>query len=153
MISVYRLVKRKWLAQAFDGEGAKLYGGRWNSKGNACVYCAGSESLALLEILVHLNNASVARHYAMLELQIAEEHILNARPDTLPPDWREEPAPPASASFGDAWLASGQSLALAVPSVIIPREYNYLLNVQHPEFQAVVATARTLEFEVDPRLK
>ncbi|RMS24040.1 hypothetical protein ALP71_02375, partial [Pseudomonas coronafaciens pv. garcae] len=64
-----------------------------------------------------------------------------------------EPAPPASASFGDAWLASGQSLALAVPSVIIPREYNYLLNVQHPEFQAVVATARALEFEVDPRLK
>ncbi|RMW06679.1 hypothetical protein ALO99_03427, partial [Pseudomonas coronafaciens pv. porri] len=46
-----------------------------------------------------------------------------------------------------------QSLALAVPSVIIPREYNYLLNVQHPEFQAVVATARALEFEVDPRLK
>ncbi|KPY04781.1 Uncharacterized protein ALO57_02664, partial [Pseudomonas coronafaciens pv. oryzae] len=43
--------------------------------------------------------------------------------------------------------------ALAVPSVIIPREYNYLLNVQHPEFQAVVATARTLEFEADPRLK
>ncbi|WP_144431164.1 RES family NAD+ phosphorylase, partial [Pseudomonas syringae pv. coryli] len=52
MIAVYRLVKRKWLAQAFDGEGAKLYGGRWNSKGNACVYCAGSESLALLEVLV-----------------------------------------------------------------------------------------------------
>ncbi|KTB75646.1 RES family NAD+ phosphorylase [Pseudomonas syringae] len=153
MIALYRLVKRKWLAQAFDGEGAKLYGGRWNSKGNACVYCAGSESLALLEILVHLNNASVARHYTMLELQIAEELILNARPDTLPPDWREEPAPPATASFGDAWLASGQSLALAVPSVIIPRECNYLLNVQHPEFRTVVAAARALEFDVDPRLK
>ncbi|PBP63611.1 hypothetical protein CCL19_18780 [Pseudomonas syringae] len=152
MIAVYRLVKRKWLAQAFDGEGAKLYGGRWNSKGNACVYCAGSESLALLEVLVHLNNATVALHYTMLELQIAEEHVLNARPDTLPRDWREEPAPPATASFGDDWLASAQSLALAVPSVIIPRESNYLLNVQHPEFRAVVATAKELEFVVDPRL-
>ncbi|WP_155497227.1 RES family NAD+ phosphorylase, partial [Pseudomonas syringae group genomosp. 3] len=59
----------------------------------------------------------------------------------------------ASASFGDAWLASGQSLALAVPSVIIPRESNYLLNVRHPEFQAVVATVKELEFVVDSRLK
>lgn len=152
MIHVYRLVKRKWLAQAFDGEGAKLYGGRWNSKGNACVYCAGSESLALLEVLVHLGDASLTQHYAMLELQIPEQHILNARADTLPLDWREEPAPPATASFGDAWLESGQSLALAVPSVIIPRESNYLLNVLHPAFHAVAALAKELDFTVDPRL-
>lgn len=152
MIHVYRLVKRKWLVQAFDGEGAKLYGGRWNSKGNACVYCAGSESLALLEVLVHLGDASVAQHYAMLELQVPEEHILNTRSDTLPVDWREEPAPPSTASFGDAWLESGQSLALAVPSVIIPREANYLLNVLHPAFHAVVALAKELDFAMDPRL-
>ena len=152
MIDVYRLVKRKWLAQAFDGEGARLYGGRWNSKGNACVYCAGSESLALLEVLVHLSDARVAQHYAMLRLQIPEEHLLNARPDTLPADWREEPAPPSTASFGDAWLESGQSLALAVPSVIIPRESNYLLNVLHPAFHTVVALAQELSFGIDPRL-
>ncbi|MFJ4144936.1 RES family NAD+ phosphorylase [Pseudomonas sp. NPDC089734] len=152
MIHVYRLVKRKWLAQAFDGEGAKLYGGRWNSKGRACVYCAGSESLALLEVLVHLDNSSLARHYVMLELPISEERILNARSDSLPPDWREEPAPPSTASFGDAWLDSGQSLALAVPSVIVPREFNYLLNVQHPSFKAAVARAKELEFAVDSRL-
>lgn len=152
MISIYRLVKRKWLARAFDGEGARLYGGRWNSKGKACVYCAGSESLALLEVLVHLGSFTVIQHYAMLELQIPEEQILNARPDVLPPDWREEPAPPSTASFGDTWLESGQSLALAVPSVIIPREFNYLLNVQHPAYQAIVAEARELEFMLDERL-
>ncbi|HEX8544818.1 MAG TPA: RES family NAD+ phosphorylase [Pseudomonas sp.] len=152
MISIYRLVKRKWLAQAFDGEGARLYGGRWNSKGKACVYCAGSESLALLEVLVHLGNSSVIQHYAMLELQIPEEQILNARPDILPPDWRDEPAPPSTASFGDAWLESGQSLALAVPSVIIPRESNYLLNVQHPAYQTVISKARELDFMLDERL-
>lgn len=152
MISIYRLVKRKWLARAFDGEGARLYGGRWNSKGKACVYCASSESLALLEVLVHLGSFTVIQHYAMLELQIPEEQILNARPDVLPPDWREEPAPPSTASFGDTWLESGQSLALAVPSVIIPREFNYLLNVQHPAYQAIVAEARELEFMLDERL-
>ncbi|OEC66673.1 hypothetical protein A7D21_26680 [Pseudomonas sp. AP19] len=152
MISVYRLVKRKWLAQAFDGEGARLYGGRWNSKGKACVYCAGSESLALLEVLVHLGNSTVIQHYAMLELKLPEEHILNASPDILPNDWREEPAPPSTATFGDNWLESGQSLALAVPSVIIPRESNYLLNVQHPAYLAMVAQARELDFQLDERL-
>ena len=152
MISLYRLVKRKWLAQAFDGEGARLYGGRWNSKGKACVYCAGSESLALLEVLVHLGNSTVIQHYAMLQLQLPEQHILNASPDVLPADWRDEPAPPSTASFGDVWLESGQSLALTVPSVIIPRESNYLLNVQHPAYQAVVAEARELDFMLDERL-
>jgi RES domain-containing protein len=88
----------------------------------------------------------------MLELQIPEEHVLNSRSDTLPSDWREEPAPPSTASFGDAWLESGQSLALAVPSVIIPRESNYLLNVLHTAFHAVVALAGELDFAVDPRL-
>ncbi|WP_426116367.1 RES family NAD+ phosphorylase [Pseudomonas sp. DSP3-2-2] len=152
MISIYRLVKRKWLAQAFDGEGARLYGGRWNSKGKACVYCAGSESLALLEVLVHLGNSAVIQHYAMLELQLPEQDILNASADILPADWRDEPAPPSTASFGDTWLESGQSLALAVPSVIIPRESNYLLNVQHPAYQAIVAEARELDFMLDERL-
>lgn len=152
MIRVYRLVKRKWLEQAFDGEGARLYGGRWNSKGKACVYCAGSESLALLEVLVHLGSSSVIAHYAMLELSLAEEQVLNARADILPADWREEPAPPSTASFGDAWLESGQSLALAVPSVIIPREANYLLNLQHPAFKGTVAQARELDFMLDERL-
>ncbi|MBX8607764.1 RES family NAD+ phosphorylase [Pseudomonas cichorii] len=152
MIHVYRLVKRKWLAQAFDGEGAKLYGGRWNSKGQACVYCAGSESLALLEVLVHLDNSSMVQHYVMLELQIPKDRILKARPDNLPVDWREEPAPPSTSSFGDAWLESGQSLALAVPSVIVPREFNYLLNVRHASFKSIVAKARELDFEVDSRL-
>lgn len=154
MISVYRLVKRKWLAQAFDfdGEGARLYGGRWNSKGNACVCCAGSESLALLEVLVHLGNDGVIAHYAMLELKIPDEMVLNARPSILPPDWRNEPAPPSTANFGDTWLESEQSLALAVPSVIIPRESNYLLNVRHRAYKNLVAQARELEFVLDGRL-
>jgi RES domain-containing protein len=152
LISLYRLVKRRWLDQAWDGEGAKLYGGRWNSKGKACVYCAGSESLALLEVLVHLGNARVIPHYAMLELRVSEDQILNAKPGILPTDWREEPAPPSTASFGDAWLESGQSLALAVPSVIIPRERNYLLNVEHAGYKKLVASARELDFMVDERL-
>lgn len=145
MIHVYRLVKRKCLPQAFDGEAARLHGGRWNSQGSACVYCAGSRSLAMLEALLQLGNAGVTQHYALLELEIPRHHILNARGDTLPPDWRDHPAPPSAAAFGDAWLASGQSLALAVPSAIVPHEFNYLLNALHPAFPAIAALARESE--------
>lgn len=152
MIPVFRLLKSKWASQAFDGEGAKRYGGRWNSKGRACVYCAGSESLALLEVLAHMNDPTAARHYSLFELALPEEDVLYASSAGLPHNWREEPAPFDTSEFGDQWLASRQSLALAVPSVIVPREWNYLLNLDHPRYLQVIGTAKALAFEVDARL-
>ena len=59
MITIYRIVKEKRADTAMDGNGARLYGGRWNSIGRPVVYVAGSESLAILKILVHLKNTKV----------------------------------------------------------------------------------------------
>ena len=109
----YRLVKRKWLQTAFDGEGARLYGGRWNSKGKAGVYLPA---------------------------------------DSLPEDWMEEPAPASTAEIGDSWLESQSSLALVVPSVVVPRETNYLINPSHSYFQALADSAREVSFTPDKRL-
>lgn len=141
MTSAYRLIKRRWLAHAFDGELASRHGGRWNSKGRACVYGAGSQALARLEALMHLNDSAVMRHFVMIELQLGDEQILTLPPARLPEDWRREPAPATTAWLGDHWLESGQSLALAVPSVLVPHEVNYLLNPRHPGFAAVIETA------------
>lgn len=141
MISAYRLVKRRWLDRAFDGELASRHGGRWNSKGRACVYCAGSQALARLEILTHLNDSAVMRHFVMIELQLGEEQVLDLPPASLPQGWRREPAPATTAWLGDRWLESGQHLALAVPSVLVPHELNYLLNPCHPGFAAVIEGA------------
>ncbi|KQQ65529.1 hypothetical protein ASF84_24885 [Pseudomonas sp. Leaf127] len=141
MIRIYRLIKRRWLAQAFDGEVASRHGGRWNSKGQACVYGAGSQALARLETLMHLNDGAVMRHFAMLELALDEEQVLHLPCADLPADWRGEPAPATTAWLGDQWLASNQSLALAVPSVQVAHEFNYLLNPRYPGFAGMVEGA------------
>lgn len=148
----YRLVKRKWLASAFDGEGARRYGGRWNSRGQRCIYLASSESLAILEIMVHLEDYSLLQHYALLALQLPSQWVLQLPNEQWPSDWREEPAPASTAELGDIWLASQSSLALAVPSVVVPRERNYLLNPAHPNFKQVVENATPIDFEPDRRL-
>ncbi|ANF56299.1 RES family NAD+ phosphorylase [Halotalea alkalilenta] len=151
-IHAYRLIKKKWQASAFDGEGARLFGGRWNSRGKSCVYLASSESLAMLEVMVHLNDYGLLRHYAILQVRLPEDAIIHLPIDQLPDDWRDEPAPPSTAELGDGWLGGGSSLALAVPSVVVPRELNYLLNPTHPLFKQIAADATEIDFQPDARL-
>ena len=151
-VYAYRLVKRKYQDTAFDGEGARLYGGRWNSPGRACVYVASSESLALLEIMVHLESYRLLDAYALLRLTLPTVSILSVGVEDLPDNWQEAPAPAETADLGDGWLTSGQSLALALPSVVVPREFNYMLNPGHPLFDPIVAAAEPLPFKPDPRL-
>lgn len=151
-VTAYRLVKRKFQETAFDGEGARLYGGRWNSPGNACVYVASSESLALLEIMVHLESYRLLNAYALLRLTLPTQSILSVGAEDLPKNWQEAPAPAETADLGDGWLASGQSLVLALPSVVVPRELNYMLNPAHPFFEQAIATVEELPFQPDPRL-
>lgn len=151
-VAAYRLVKKKWLEIAFDGEGARLYGGRWSSRGQAGVYLAGSESLAILEVMVHLNDYRQLQHYALLKVCLPEALILSLPLEQLPEDWRDEPAPVSTAEIGDDWLQGGKSLALAVPSVVVPRELNYLLNPHHPQFNNIIAKAELIDFQPDGRL-
>lgn len=151
-VSGYRLVKRKWRHTAFDGEGARLFGGRWNSKGNACVYLAGSESLAMLEVMVHIEDYALLEKYTLIEISLHEDDLMQLSKNAWPTDWRVDPAPSSTAVIGDSWLASQSSLALAIPSVVVPRETNYLLNPWHPDFVDRVAGAREVDFIPDRRL-
>jgi len=148
----YRLVKRKWLRDAFDGEGARLYGGRWNSKGNACVYLASAESLAMLEMMVHMQDYRLLENYALFEVTFDENALLQLPDDQLSDDWRVEPAPSSTAAIGDSWLESQLSLVLAVPSVVVPRETNYLINPSHTDFEAMTNVAKEIDFAPDKRL-
>ncbi|SQH76631.1 conserved protein of unknown function, might contain RES domain protein [Shewanella benthica] len=152
MITAYRIVKKKWAGNAFDGEGARIYGGRWNSRGQSCLYLAGSESLAILEILVHLDNAQQITHYALFTVELDEKDIMLLDHDSLPHNWQEDPAPADTADLGDEWLNSQSSLALCVPSSIVTRERIFLLNVDHPAFDNMMDTKVELEFSMDTRL-
>ena len=152
-VPAYRLVKARHADTAFDGEGARRFGGRWNSKGQPAVYVASSESLAVLEVLVHLGRREPLPRYALFQVWIPAETIVHLDDNALPPNWRDPIPPAATAEIGDAWLANGKSLALAVPSVVVPREVNYMLNPAHPGFAEVVAGAQRVLFAFDERLR
>lgn len=137
MITTWRIVKARRAETAFDGEGARLAGGRWNSPGTALVYTSSSAALAVLEMLVHLGQGDVLPSYVLILCSFAESLVGNARAKDLPPDWLSYPAPPALQQVGDEWIVGARSAVLRVPSVIVPREFNFLLNPAHREFRRV----------------
>ena len=136
---------------AFDGEGARLYGGRWNSPGTRVVYVAGSVSLAVLEVLVHLGDAGVLSSYSLCAVEFGDGLIEPLDRSGLPAGWRSYPAPFALRGIGDAWVRDASSVVLEVPSAVIERESNYLINPMHPDF-ASVNVGEPEPFEFDSRL-
>ena len=151
--TAYRIVKKKYRYNAFDGEGARLYGGRWNSKGKKAVYLSDAIPLAILEILVHLDDQAVLSEWCLFESIIPEDQILELPARALPQNWREHPAPVSTMVIGDTWLRGNESLALKVPSVTVPMGgHNLILNPSHPEFEKLLETMRWQPIEIDPRL-
>jgi RES domain-containing protein len=151
LISAWRITKQKHSRSAFTGEGAKLYGGRWNSAGRPVIYAAESRALALAEILVHLESAMALSRYVLFPVEIEETYIAEIDPDALPKNWRAEPAPKRLQILGDDWLASGKSAVLRVPSAIVPGEFNYLLNPVHSNFSKLLIHGPE-RFPIDKRL-
>jgi RES domain-containing protein len=150
MPSAWRIVKASHADRAFTGEGAQRTGGRWNSAGVALVYASEHKSLAVLEMLVHLDLQDAA-HYLTFPLEFDEALIERWPPGRLTPGWREEMPARASRPLGDAWVREGRSAVLAVPSAIIPEELNYLLNPAHADFRKI-AIGKPVPFTFDPRL-
>lgn len=150
MLSAWRLTKTKMLSGAWDGQGAKKSGGRWNSVGIAVVYTSGTLSLALVEVLVHLPSG-ILPAYSAVRVDFDESMMSALEPGLLPANWRDYPPPPETKAIGDLWVAEGTSLVLRVPSVIVPTEFNYILNPSHPAF-ADVSVGEPMPFPFDPRL-
>jgi len=151
VITVWRICKRQLLRNAFSGEAAAATGGRWNAPGTPIVYTAATQSLAALEILVHTAdpNDLVDLDYVVIPVELDGHLILD--PPKLPKNWRTYPAPPSTMKLGNLWAASKASVALRVPSVIIPAESNYLLNPAHPHFQKL-PIGKPHSFKFDNRL-
>jgi RES domain-containing protein len=148
----WRIAKASHAAAAFDGEGARLYGGRWNSPGTALVYTAESEALAALELLVHLRAPQLLAAYVSIPADFDEELVQSLAAASLPSGWRRYPAPSALQQIGDRWVLEARSVVLRVPSAVVPRESNFLLNPLHRDF-ARVALGRPVPFEFDARLR
>ncbi len=150
MLEAWRIIKEKHAATAFSGEGAAKTGGRWNSRGVAVIYTSSTKSLAALESLVPLNPPVLFKYVAIrIEFDDALLEIMPAR--NLPADWRAEPPPPSSKAVGDGWVRAARSAVLALPSVLISGEPNYLLNPAHPDFKKI-SIGKPEPFAFDPRL-
>ena len=153
MIEVWRICSRRHARDAFSGSGARLYGGRWNPPGVALVYTAGSLSLAALELFVHLDPADLPPDLVAISATIPDGVAVETiAMDSLPPRWREYPAPPATQEIGKQWASRGETAVLSVPSAVIPQERNLLLNPAHPRFSRV-QVHRPERFRLDPRMR
>lgn len=151
-ITAWRIVKARYAASAFSGEGARRFGGRWNSVGTPMVYTAQSQALAVLEMLVHIDASDLLRHYRLISVTFDEVMMQIVDPASLPRTWKRRPAPVSLRGIGDQWIASGRSVVLQVPSAIVPGERNFLINVLHPEFPKL-AIGKPEPFRLNPRLK
>jgi RES domain-containing protein len=150
-ITAWRIVKRKLTKAAFSGEGARRFGGRWNSKGVSVVYAAQSQSLAALEMIVHLDSVELLKYYVAISVTFDSRLALDADLSSLPKNWRAFPAPKGLKAIGDDWISAAKSPVLRVPSVVVPSESNFLLNPGHADFPKLVIGS-PLRFRFDPRL-
>jgi len=152
-LRAWRLVRPAYgdATAAFSGEGARRFGGRWNAPGRPVVYASLHLSLAALETLAHADRRRFERDYVTFEVRVPHGLILELRDEDLPVDWRARPVSLGARGVGDAWLAQRASVALSVPSVLVPQERNLLLDPAHPRFGEVRIGAPQA-FRFDERL-
>jgi RES domain-containing protein len=149
--TAWRIVKRRHARTAFDGEGARLYGGRWTSPGRPAVYTSATIALATLEMLVHLDSVEVLAAYTLFEISFSDELVQRLDPKRLPATWKTFPAPAELHALGDAWLEAGRTPILRVPSAIVAVEFNYVLNPVHKQFRRITIGAAQ-PYRIDRRL-
>jgi RES domain-containing protein len=147
----WRIVKTRYQSNAFDGEGSRLYAGRWNSKGVRVVYISENISLALLELLIHLNESNILNRFSLCSVHFDEKLVSRIDRSTLPKNWKASPIPPETQLIGDTWAKNLESAVLSVPSVIVEQESNYIINPLHPDFRKI-RIADPVPFSLDTRL-
>jgi RES domain-containing protein len=148
---LWRICREIHAASAFSGEGARLYGGRWNSQGVRAVYTSPSLALAAIETFVHLEPNLRPDDLVSIETELPD-NVRMERIDlkSLPRKWyelRDE----SLRTFGDRWIRAGRTVALHVPSAAIRGEWNVLLNPEHSDFRKL-KIQKPNPFEFDLRM-
>lgn len=152
---VYRLAKEragKYRADDLSGAGAALAGGRWNPRGMAVVYTSCCASTALLEARVHSLGMLPTAHLFLVTLEVPDDDCTQALVPPMPDGWNAlDHDPLATVALGRAWLEKGETLAMKVPSVVCPMDFNLLLNPGHKNMRNVTVVDKQL-FDIDRRL-
>jgi RES domain-containing protein len=150
---LYRVAVKRY-AHDLSGQGAQQYGGRWNPKGMAALYTAESPAQALLEYLPHFPDTGSPPDLMLVTLWFPESlSVLELPEDKIPAEWAFRPPHPSTIHIGRTWLINQATVALRVPSVMLPygKAWNLILNPAHPDY----ATGKLVEvasLPFDPRL-
>lgn len=148
-MTVYRITNETY-KDDISGNGAALYGSRWNSKGIYLLYTSQFISLSILESLVHLKRQEIPSSQFLLHIEVPDkQEIAEISYKKIKKNWREEID--YTQWLGDQFIQNKQSLIFKVPSAIVPQENNFLLNPLHPDFKKVKIIAAEL-LELDKRL-
>lgn len=146
---LYRITNARY-ADDLSGNGARLYGGRWNGEGKPMVYLASSRSLAVVESLVHIVATNIPNDFVMLTIE-APDDFLTIPENVLPDNWNEYPEQHVLKQIGNSFLKRNEHLLLKVPSALVPEEFNYLMNPLHAK-AAKVKVIKKVPFNFDERL-
>lgn len=147
-MDLFRIISEKY-ADDLSGTGAKLVGGRWNSKGSPVIYCSENRALALLENLVRTPLALLKNNLLIVTIHVPDNiKIINAGKIKVLNNY---PASSETKKEGDQWVKNSKSLLLKVPSIIIPNEYNFLINPMHNDISKVTISNK-VKLLIDSRL-
>lgn len=144
-MKLYRFSAKKYSLD-LSGEGARLYGGRWNSRGFPVVYTSFTISLSLLELLVYAASYEEIKNNALMRLELPKDAEQSVTEIKVKKEWQKDIA--YSRFIGDSFLASKKTLLMKVPSAIIPEEYNILINPLHPDSKKIkIVSANPFHFD------
>ncbi|HSF45473.1 MAG TPA: RES family NAD+ phosphorylase [Chitinophagaceae bacterium] len=149
-MEVYRISRSKW-AEDLSGEGARLFGGRWNRKGTPCLYTSSTRSLAILEFSVNVSLDEIPRALSIVTLKLPDQ-FLEVKPQDLPGNWKDVPAPGSTREFGTRLLEEAKHLIIRLPSSVIPQEFNFIINPVHKDHKLCKVIAVD-DFVYDVRIK
>lgn len=150
MIELFRIATSEHISDV-SGTGTRIYGGHWNHISYPVIYASGSRSLAALEFLVHVPMALAPENLSIIEINIiknVDKESINE--SQLPSNWRNYPAPEQLANIGTSWLKSKSSLLFDVPSAVVSKEANTLINPLHEDIKEVNLVSIE-KFSFDPR--
>jgi RES domain-containing protein len=152
MTTAWRIAKQIHHSTDLGGEGARLYGGRWNPIGTPVIYAAESLSLATLEIIVHLEREQLLyKRFVKIPVTFESSLVFSLSRNKLPRDWDSLPPSESTQKLGQKWVEQAKHTILKIPSTVIREEHNFLINPGHPDF-SVIEFGNPQRFEFDERL-
>lgn len=153
MVTLYHLVRQTicpTVADAWSGGGPYRFGARWSPVGVRVSYAAATRSLCALEVLAHIDRAMIPTDYVISAAELPEREIVYLR--TAPAGWNAVMRNAATMAVGEAFVREQNAVALAVPSVVVPQEWNYLVNPRHPRIAQLIVRTEAEPFTFDQRL-